>query len=716
MALELLDTAWALDLTLAAEDDEDLSVRIARFFDATLNNHLFDCTPYHYHSVRTAAFEGLTRDERLALAERRHRWLYTHLRARLAGTGELAAAGPEYADGWLGDADAGVVGIGVPAGEHSRWFAYARPRDAAVLHHEGYPAPELFRDLDPAALRCGERANVVIVYPHGNTTVPVALEQGAALARREGTNLMLCPWPEIAPCPEGGDGLKLLEVRDAMIYVGADDLRACLLASGVPADEATVRAGAVGEGGALIAAAFATPVTAHAIFFHFTHPLRAEIGDVRAPLIQPLIWEAATHLKCRLPDMLRGSGTRTAPQANWRLSDSAGRSEAEAKAGIEAILRDMARRHDRLIVKAEKESGGRSSRLLPVRDAEGVIEESVAVLRDLVYDIAKTDNAVIQEVLRSEVRRLYSPGFLEDMVARFARIGVPVLLDREPATPLYSYFRQVLCLGRDGYEVTHHITVVSTRGIANVGQGGLLYEYTDDIIAPRYRRDMREAITEAAFGSMEAQRAYLREHWREVLDEYLEVRREFADRVPREVGDDLTGFADDDIPYEMGDYMPVFLCDQADNLTHVFDAETEELRPLCDAEGMPTDVPVLTASGSPVPRLAADGTPLAIPLFDEYGLPIPRFDRHGRRIRSLVCYKIEPNPGAGLWRPHDDQLPPERKGEGVYAIFRCLGERAQAYREELAQRVGTPTVAPASVSARYIAAPSAAEEPGAAAE
>ena len=84
-----------------------------------------------------------------------------------------------------------------------------------------------------------------------------------------------------------------------------------------------------------------------------------------------------------------------------------------------------------------------------------------------------------------------------------------------------------------------------------------------------------------------------------------------------------------------------------------------------------------------MPRVDKEGKTLSIPLFDKEGKRIPLFDKNGKPISTLVIYKIEANPGAGLWRPHNDQLPPHRKGEGVYTIFRCLGERAAIYREKL---------------------------------
>ena len=129
--------------------------------------------------------------------------------------------------------------------------------------------------------------------------------------------------------------------------------------------------------------------------------------------------------------------------------------------------------------------------------------------------------------------------------------------------------------------------------------------------------------------------------------------------------------------------MPVFLVDENDNLVRIYDEDTERLIPLYDENGKPTPVEIYDENGKPIPRVDENGNPIPIRLFDEKGRKIPLFDSKGRQISSLIVYKIEANPGAGLWKPHNDQLPPHRKGEGVYIIFSRLGERASIYKRKL---------------------------------
>ena len=57
-------------------------------------------------------------------------------------------------------------------------------------------------------------------------------------------------------------------------------------------------------------------------------------------------------------------------------------------------------------------------------------------------------------------------------------------------------------------------------------------------------------------------------------------------------------------------------------------------------------------------------------------------NRKRQPVKTLTVCKIEPNPGAGLWRPHNDRLKlVGRDGEGVYRIFKVLGGWAKKYRK-----------------------------------
>ena len=668
--LELLDISFLSELTLNCSDENEYTAQIAKFFDRTINSHIFDYFPYHFYKERCPYFEKLERNIKFKFAYKFHQYLYRYLRYLICEKTELKNYSEEYKDLYIGNILEGKNGMGIrgETPEEIFWFHYARMRDVVVLKYEGFGYPEIFIDVEPEDLKANERVNVVIVYPYGNTTAPVALQQGPKFAKNS-INLFISAFP----VKEEVKGLKLLKITEGMTYPSSEEIenlrKKYKNISPFKSDFIFVK--------------FKKPILVHSIFFHFTHPLRPEIDHFKIPIIQPLIWEAATHLKCELPRMLKGSGVKVPEQINWYMGDTV-KLRDKAKDKIKEKISMLSKKYDAIIVKCEKESGGRKSMILPVRENGKIIESNVNKLTELVYEISLTDNAVIQEVIPSRVRQLYTREFLEDVVERFAKIGIPVLIDKEPKTPLYSYFRQIVVLGKDGYKISHHITVISTRGIANVGQGGFLYEYTDDIINPKYRKTLREQITKAVYKSLEYQQKYIEKNWKFILEEYLKIHPEFKDRVRYEkIFEDLTGFPITGIPYEMGDYMPLFLVDEFDNLKYIYNEKEGKLIPLYDKNGYPTKVKICDENGKEISRIDKNKNPVLIPYFDENRNPRKIYDENGKEIPSLIICKIEPNPGAGLWRPHNDRLPPERKGEGVFIIFSCLAERGKIYKEKI---------------------------------
>ncbi|MFH1739843.1 MAG: hypothetical protein ABIH23_12600, partial [bacterium] len=209
--LELMDRALLIERTIGVDNPDEMMVQIARYFDTTINSHIFDYIPYHYHKQRSAAFEGLSREQKINLACKHHQWLYQYARTIMLRFTRLAETGEEYQNTWIGNATRGQIPLGVRAEKESEqfWFSYARLRDASVLVHDGFPLPELLLDVSPDSLLADQRPTVGIIYPFGNTTVPVALEQGHRLAKDENINLILNAFPTISvppprPSPHAG--------------------------------------------------------------------------------------------------------------------------------------------------------------------------------------------------------------------------------------------------------------------------------------------------------------------------------------------------------------------------------------------------------------------------------------------------------------------------------------------------------------------------------
>jgi hypothetical protein len=644
-ALELLDIVFLIEKVMDAEKGQAVWKEIARFFDSTLNNHIFDYIPNHYYSERTSAFKAWPREKMMEFAYEHHRFLHRLILGILKERSDLSGKPVRYSDLLLGKFDAEnellspAVGVNAKTELERQWFSYTRLRDLSTLVFDGYPLPEIREDL-----QINDGINVGIVYPIGNTTVSVALEQCPKL-RSEGINLFLVPFPDIV---DENDSKFLL------------------------AEEIFFR----DKKGSWVLARLKKCLVVHAVWFHFTHFLRPEIEKVGAPLIQPLLWEAATYLKCDLPGMIKGSGISCPDQRNWYKKQSEQLVPEQAKEKIAELIHSMSVKHNVLIVKAEKESGGRRSLILPVVDKNGNrILGNIKELSELIYGISRTDNAVIQEVIPSKVRQLYSEEFLDLLRERFiTELGIGIQED----TPFFSYFRLIVMKSPDNhYTITHSITVVSTAGIANVGQGGRLFEYRDEKINPKYSRDLREELERAAFSTLKTQEEFIKANRKRILNSYLEVHDRFSfDKEILKPQSNLLGRADHEILFEMGDYMCVLLVDSEDRLTGVYDYEKERFISLVppnpklkvyDEEGELQALPVKLYEGGKKRKL-----------FWQYP------DEEKKPVKSLAVVKIEPNPGAGLWRPHNDRLKlVGRDGEGVYKICKILSEWGKLYKEKI---------------------------------
>ncbi|MFH1904756.1 MAG: hypothetical protein ABIK53_04430 [bacterium] len=648
-ALELLDISLLIEKTMYVNDSLEMWKAIARFFDATINNHIFDYVPYHYSAERTSAFKNWSREEIFSFAIGRHKFLHQLVLYLLRERTSLKDKSEAYKNSLLGKFDKNgnlidsPIGVNLKNGLEKKWFSYARLRDLTTLVFDGYPLPEIEENL-----KLKDGVNVGIVYPLGNTTVSVALEQAPRLSSKN-INLFLVPFPEIVE----KKGTKFLVAKEIFFR---------------------------DEKGTWILGRLNKELIIHAVWFHFTHFLRPEIEKIGMPLIQPLLWEAATYLKCDLPGMVKGSGISCPDQYNWYSSQTEKFSMKQVQEKIEKAIKNMAKKHKVLIVKAEKESGGRGSKILPVRNKEGGLNlENIKKLADLTYDLSKTDNVVIQEVIPSKVRKIYSQDSLEKIKERFiTELGIGIQDD----TPLFSYFRLIVMKKPSGeYAITHRITVVSTAGIANVGQGGRLFEYRNEKINEKYSKDLEEELEFAALSSLKSQEGFIKKNRRRILGSYLKAHREFSfEKEALGPHSNALGVPDWEILYEMGDYLPVFLVDDHDNLQRIYHPEKEEFISLYENGKLNSKIKVYNEKGIKIQQFP-------IKLF-EGGIKRKLFWQleKGKKysVKSLTIVKIEPNPGAGLWRPHNDRLKlVGRDGEGVCQVFEILGEWGKKYKKKI---------------------------------
>ena len=225
--------------------------------------------------------------------------------------------------------------------------------------------------------------------------------------------------------------------------------------------------------------------------------------------------------------------------------------------------------------------------------------------------------------------------------------------------------------------------------MANVGQGGRLFEYRDEKIEPRYRAELWEGIKAASLKSIATQQKYMEANRKYIIDSYLEIHSEFADEkdaMTKSYTDSL-GCADTEVKYEMGDYMSLFLLDKDDMIERVYDSNSEQVINVYDRKGRPSADVNLYLDDKEIELVDKKGIVKRIEYFDKdmkpCGIEFTYKNQNRQRAGALVVVKVEPNPGAGLWRPHNDRLKLcDKDGQGCYKVFENLGQWAKKFRDD----------------------------------
>jgi len=555
-AAELVDISLAVELISTAQTWKEVWTAIARFFDRTLNCHIFDYAPYLYTRASFLKDENFndvfTRRELFELIMRRHAWLYEYIRKAMIERTELKLWDKETVEKLL---TIGTDGDDIAAregyAEASKFvFSYARLRDLATLYHDGFFVPEVLDNVDPEAIKGDERVNVVIMYNLGNTTAMTFLRRGPYHHKGKGPdkNIIMTNFLKLSKDPKSGKEVALVEY--GLMYLTKEEYRK---AGGrndilklIVDPELKKKYAEIGPEGRLVFIRFKRPILACVVFPHFTHPwfLNQVLERIGVPLNQTRVIDRLTYKKTEMPEMIKYYNERVPPeeridfmdQVNIYREDMRKLPPEERRKKVEEILIEFSRKHPKIIIKTSTESGGRGTIIARIRDEKGNItnenirgiDGSVEVygFRDAVdfilREILPKDDVVIQEFIESRPREILTEEALREILKRFESIGIKV----KENTPLYWSFRNYVTQVPGGEpQIVGWIMLIHVKGIANYGQGGQLFLLERDMFKPEYRYliDEMERVSKATM---------------KMLEMYAPV---FAKKEGIEVGKDLLG-------------------------------------------------------------------------------------------------------------------------------------------------------------------------------
>ena len=555
-AAELIDMSLAIELISTAQTWKEVWTAIARFFDRTLNCHIFDYAPYLYTRASFSKDENFndvfTRRELFELIMRRHTWLYEYIRKAMTERTELKLWDKETVEKLLTiGTDKDDIAAKEGYAEASKFvFSYARLRDLATLYHDGFFIPEVLDNVDPEAIKGDERVNVVIMYNLGNTTAMTFLRRGPYHHEGKGPdkNIIMTNFLKLGKDPESGKEVALVEY--GLMYLtreeyrkagGKNNILKLIVDPGLKKKYAEI-----GPEGRLVFIRFKRPILACVVFPHFTHPwfLNQVLERIGVPLNQTKVIDRLTYKKTEMPEMIKYYNERVPPeeridfmdQVNIYKEEMKKLSSEERRRRVEEILLEFSKKHPKIIIKTSTESGGRGTIIARIRDEKGNvtnenirgIDGSVEVygFKDAVDFILKEilpkDDAVVQEFIESRPREILTEKALREVIKRFESVGIRV---REN-TPLYWSFRNYVTQVPGGEpQIVGWIMLIHVKGIANYGQGGQLFLLEREMFKPEYRYliDEMERVSKATM---------------KMLEMYAPV---FAKKEGIEVGKDLLG-------------------------------------------------------------------------------------------------------------------------------------------------------------------------------
>jgi hypothetical protein len=602
---ELLEILLVFILTFEFQLEERYSLKLSNqvfssiqnFYSMTIYDHVMDYPPRwmtpseigpgftDYDFIMGKWMRGgkpFNREEIISIAVSTHIWLKAYLSNLIKTKTWMCQLKKSQLNLILGNER--KIPIGAGEGCYSeieqQWNSYNQLRELSFLDRDGHRISWAFNDLDANELSQG-RPFAAIISPIGRTHLTCYLAENGKYNKEfpEYQTTWILTRSIIFKNKEiNGQTTDLMLIRDGLLYISAEEFRSLIHKRKVNKDEIEIlikEALKYNQDGILIAVRFKEEAVA-CFSMPFHGWITYQLGlDEKIGLPTGQEWISNYWMYDKTYETLihpENCGVLLPEEHKWYMNWQF-KNLGQGKRRLEAdILSEILNGREgfvglrnlpwlKAIAKASRQSGGRGSKAMQIRDFEGkIIEENIKELANHIMIIGWVDNQVIQRTLPASPRLWASKLYIDKLRQALIAKGVPAPEDSQ----YFSYVRIITVRDQSGGEFYIFPLVVTSRAtISNVGRGGVLFELLPEyfINLGQYSIFIKE-MERVAFKSLKLIQITSEELMKKLIgdQEVDEAARLMKDRIlisSRNKYQDLTGWKYVKPRYMMFDLIPM---------------------------------------------------------------------------------------------------------------------------------------------------------------
>ncbi|TFG08110.1 MAG: hypothetical protein EU539_03240 [Promethearchaeota archaeon] len=542
---ELLDILLAFILTFEYQFEDNGKLlsdqvfsSIQLFFSMTVYDHVMDYPPrWIMPSESGPGFtdydfimgkwmrpgKPFTRREIIEIAVKTHEWLKKYLSNLTRTKTWFKNLNSSEQDLLIGSDEILPIGAGKDCyeKESQQWFAYCQLRELSYLDRDGHRISWAADNISAKKLSRG-KPFCVIATPIGRTHLTCYLAENPKFNKEYPDHQVI--WVLTRSIKFGKKKINenkkdVLMIYEGLMYLSIDEFRKLLLEREIPIEEIETRvkiAIRTNPDGILVALRFREPpIACFSMPFHGWTEYQKGIDEkIGIPTGQE--WISNHWMYDKTYETLihpEGCGVLLPEETQWYMSWQYEDFEKGIRRDSTEVLQDIINGNDnfiglknlpwiRVIAKASRQSGGRGSKAMQLRNYKGdIIMENVTELAEHVMMIGWVDNQVIQRTLPASPRLWASKKYLERLRRGLVNKGIPA----PEYSDFFSYVRIIIIRDQQGNDMHVLPLVVTSRAtISNVGRGGILFELLPDyFLSPEQFKLFLEEMKRVASRSLE---------------------------------------------------------------------------------------------------------------------------------------------------------------------------------------------------------------------